>query len=86
MGTELVETIAFPDHHAFSKVDLLRIGARVKALRVERILTTEKDLTRLSQAALATLCQYAPVERVVLCVTLLEPQEVLSRVGSLLKR
>ena len=79
-------TLAFPDHHAFNTDDLQRIGQRVKTSGATRILTTAKDLTRLSQTALEALRRCAPVESVPLTVTLLEPDEVLARVGSLLNR
>jgi tetraacyldisaccharide 4'-kinase len=86
MGADIVDTLAFPDHHAFNTDDLQRIGQRVKTSGATRILTTAKDMTRLSQTALEALRRYAPVESVPLMVTLLEPDEVLARVGSLLNR
>ena len=85
LGADLVDTITFPDHHAFSTVDLHSIGTRVKRSGATRILTTVKDLTRLPQSALEMLQQYAPAEGVPLRVTLCEPEEVLSRLGSLRK-
>ncbi len=86
MGAEIVGTLAFPDHHAFNTDDLQRIGEQAEAFDATRILTTAKDLTRLPQTALEALRRYAPVESVPLTVTLLEPDEVLARVGSLLNR
>ena len=83
IGADLIDTLAFPDHHAFSADDVQRIGERVNTSGATRILTTAKDLTRLSQIALETLRRYAPVESVPLTVTLLDPKEVLARVGSL---
>ena len=83
IGVELVDTLAFPDHHPFNAADLRVLGERVKAAGATRILTTAKDLTRLSPSALGALRQYAPVEAASLTVELIEPGEVLSRLGSL---
>ena len=85
LGANLADTLAFPDHHAFSMDDLQGVGKRVKASGATRILTTAKDLVRLPQTTLEILRRYAPVESVPLTVTLLEPDEVLARLGSLLK-
>jgi tetraacyldisaccharide 4'-kinase len=86
LGVNLVETMAFPDHHRFSAAELRALGERCKAAGATRILTTAKDLTRLSQGALETLRQYAPIEVASLDVALVEPGEVLSRLGSLRPR
>lgn len=83
LGADIVDTLAFPDHHAFSTEDLRRIGERAESSGAGRILTTEKDVTRLSKTAWRTLEECAPVESVPLIVTLLEPDEVSARVGSL---
>ncbi len=85
LGADLVGTLAFPDHHVFRPADLQRIVERAKASGAARLLTTAKDLVRLPPVAFEALRGYAPVESVPLTVTLLEPDEVLARVGSLRK-
>ena len=44
------ELLAFPDHHVFSKQDIMRI--REKAEQYANIITTEKDYMRLLQTPL----------------------------------
>ncbi len=45
-GVELVEQMAFPDHHAYSAADLRRV-TEAAARTGSRIVTTPKDATRL---------------------------------------
>lgn len=54
LGAEIVERRDFPDHHAYSAADAksLRIGAREQ--KCDFILTTEKDLQKLSGLGIAT--------------------------------
>ncbi len=47
-GAELVEDVPFPDHHAFSTGDLDYL-CKLAGERGARLITTEKDLVRLSQ-------------------------------------
>jgi len=44
-GGEIVDTLEFPDHHRYSTKDWQRISR--SARRVDRIITTEKDLVKL---------------------------------------
>lgn len=46
-GWQLVDRLAFRDHHAFSDADVDRIARRVRDTRAELVLTTEKDVMRL---------------------------------------
>jgi tetraacyldisaccharide 4'-kinase len=45
-GAELVETRSYPDHHAYSLVEIARLKARASE-RIALLMTTEKDLVRL---------------------------------------
>lgn len=47
VGYDVVESMSFGDHHAFSRSDIAAIEARARALSVAAVLTTEKDLERL---------------------------------------
>lgn len=46
LGAHLVERIAFPDHHAFSRADAVRLLERAQVTGA-RLVTTEKDWVRL---------------------------------------
>ena len=48
LGIEVVERLRFPDHHAYAATDLARIRAAAAA-RGRAIVTTEKDLVKLSR-------------------------------------
>ena len=50
LGAEIVETEAFPDHHAFSPREIAGLQARAKR-RGAALVTTEKDAVRLGPAA-----------------------------------
>lgn len=47
-GVTVVQGLAFPDHHTFSRADITEIGHVARAQSVDVVLTTEKDLVRLS--------------------------------------
>jgi tetraacyldisaccharide 4'-kinase len=46
-GHQLARTLAFRDHHRYSRADLTRIFHEARAAGAARILTTEKDYVRL---------------------------------------
>lgn len=50
LGAEVVETEAFPDHHAFSPREIAGLQSRAKR-RGAALVTTEKDAARLGSAA-----------------------------------
>jgi len=47
-GGIVVGSLRFPDHHRFSETDIQRIAATAAGVRADMILTTQKDLARLS--------------------------------------
>jgi tetraacyldisaccharide 4'-kinase len=47
-GAIVVDALAFPDHHAYDAADVARVAA---AARDATVVTTEKDLTKLGDAA-----------------------------------
>ena len=53
IGVELVDKVSFPDHHPFSDRDARMLLVRARELGA-RLITTEKDAARLSQAATAS--------------------------------
>jgi tetraacyldisaccharide 4'-kinase len=50
LGAEIIETEAFPDHHAFTAREIAGLQARAKR-RGAALVTTEKDAVRLGSAA-----------------------------------
>jgi tetraacyldisaccharide 4'-kinase len=57
------EAIAFPDHHAFTEADVERLKA--SAVRAKaRLVTTEKDATRLSDLARSLDAAVVPIRMV----------------------
>jgi|JI9StandDraft_1071089.scaffolds.fasta_scaffold00848_6 tetraacyldisaccharide 4'-kinase len=50
---DVVDAISFGDHHWFSDSDLKSIEDKFKSAQVDFIITTQKDMTRLSSALLA---------------------------------
>ena len=63
MGAKLAARLAFPDHHVFSERDFEKLAARAKAAGA-RLITTEKDAVRLSEAARKRV-QVLPVSAVI---------------------
>ena len=50
LGADLIETEAFPDHHAFTAREIAGLQGRAKR-RGAALITTEKDAVRLGPAA-----------------------------------
>ena len=47
LGCTLVRTVAFRDHHSYSRADLDRVIAEARSAGAEVVITTEKDYVRL---------------------------------------
>jgi len=45
-GTRVVESIAFPDHHRYSRADVDRIAGKVQQAGADAVFTTDKDAVR----------------------------------------
>ena len=68
---KIVDRIAFPDHHRYTRADVARLEAAVKANPTACLVTTEKDAQRVEEApglsaALRQRIFYLPVEAVFL--------------------
>lgn len=48
-GGIVVRNLAFSDHHEFTQQDIVKITELVRALRIDLVLTTEKDYVRLER-------------------------------------
>lgn len=55
-----IDEMAFPDHHAYSKEDVDRIGST--SCGVDMVLTTEKDIIKLRRFPLPDALWYVPVD------------------------
>jgi tetraacyldisaccharide 4'-kinase len=62
-GYDVARELSFPDHHWYTRNDLQRIGAAVRATGADLVATTEKDAARLPrQTAWAVLRMTAMIE------------------------
>ena len=69
-GWDVVDTLAFRDHHRFTRADLRRIERKARKAAAAIVLTTAKDAVRLAPDDLGDL----PVARVPLAAAI-EPEE-----------
>jgi tetraacyldisaccharide 4'-kinase len=76
-GCGVVETVAFPDHHRYSKADMERVIEVAKSLNGSGFVTTEKDAVKLSEAMREQLEQAGPLMVVALEAEFADPPAVL---------
>ena len=79
-GVALSETRAFADHHPYTDRDIAALLERAQRTGAGSLLTTEKDLVRLSPAQRSRLSQAAMLEAVPLVVRLLDEQARIDQV------
>ncbi len=60
-GCGIVETVAFPDHHAYSEADVRRVMEVARRLSGSGFVTTEKDAVKLTEAMREVLEQVGPL-------------------------
>ncbi len=61
IGVHVVSLMPFEDHHSYSRTDLSRVAAEQEKLSAEYIVTTEKDMARLSGLATGDFLEKNPV-------------------------
>jgi len=61
IGVHVVSLMPFDDHHSYSRSDLVRVAAEQEKLSAEYIVTTEKDMARLSGSASGDFLEKNPV-------------------------
>jgi tetraacyldisaccharide 4'-kinase len=61
IGIHVVSLIPFEDHHSYSRADLSRVAVEQEKLSAEYIVTTEKDMARLSGSASGDFLEKNPV-------------------------
>ncbi len=71
----LAATHAFPDHHAYTPVDIERLAKAAQECRADTLLTTEKDEVKLPRDLRGALERIAPVRACPLSVVLEDEQE-----------
>jgi len=81
-GMTLRGTLAFRDHHAFTKADIRHIAECAR--EAEALLTTEKDLVRLSTEQHEQLACVAPLHAVPLRVEILDAHRCVAALLALL--
>jgi tetraacyldisaccharide 4'-kinase len=76
-GCGVIETVAFPDHHRYTKADMKRVIDVTKSLNGSGFVTTEKDGVKLTKAMREQLEQYGPLMVVGLKAEFADPSAVL---------
>lgn len=76
-GCGVMETVAFPDHHRFTKADMERVMEVAKSLNGSGFVTTEKDAVKLTKAMRAQLEVHGPLMVVGLEAEFADPSAVL---------
>jgi tetraacyldisaccharide 4'-kinase len=71
-GTNVVDTVAFPDHHLYTRADIDRIASKLQTSGGEAVFTTDKDAVRFEALGALPFALY----RVPLVVTF-EPADAL---------
>jgi tetraacyldisaccharide 4'-kinase len=61
IGVHVVSLMPFEDHHLYSRADLARVATDQEKLSAEYIVTTEKDMARLSGSASGDFLEMNPV-------------------------
>jgi tetraacyldisaccharide 4'-kinase len=61
-GFDVLQEIAYPDHHWYTSADVQRVQQTARATGAEAILTTEKDAVRLGSAAGPVPIMFLPID------------------------
>jgi tetraacyldisaccharide 4'-kinase len=78
-----VETMIFPDHHAYGERDVARLLERARARGANGFVTTEKDAVKLTPVLRDRLETVGPVVVARLNVELLEEKDAVIRMVSM---
>jgi tetraacyldisaccharide 4'-kinase len=85
-GYEAVETMAFPDHHAYEEEDIARLLQEARRVEANGFVTTEKDAVKLTPIMRDRLETIGPIVVARLCVELLEEKESLEQLVAMVGR
>ena len=83
-GCGLVDTLFFPDHHAYAPRDIDEILRTAEQLKASGFITTEKDAVKLTGEMRARLEQFGPLVVPPLAVEFAAPGEVLGDLAAVL--
>jgi tetraacyldisaccharide 4'-kinase len=85
-GYEPMDTMIFPDHHAYDDSDIRRLIERARQIEANGFVTTEKDAVKLTPILHDHLETVGPVVVARLSVELLDEQESLSQLIAMVGR
>jgi tetraacyldisaccharide 4'-kinase len=85
-GYEPMDTMIFPDHHAYDDVDIRRLIERAREVEANGFVTTEKDAVKLTPILHDHLETIGPIVVARLSVELLNEQESLSQLVAMVGR
>jgi tetraacyldisaccharide 4'-kinase len=85
-GYEPMDTMIFPDHHAYDEGDMHRLLERARQVEANGFVTTEKDAVKLTPILRDRLETVGPVVVARLSVELLDEQESLSQLITMVGR
>jgi tetraacyldisaccharide 4'-kinase len=85
-GYEPMDTMIFPDHHAYDDGDIRRLMERARQVKANGFVTTEKDAVKLTPILRDHLETIGPVIVARLCVELLDEQASLSQLVAMVGR
>ncbi len=85
-GYEPMDTVIFPDHHAYASADVHHLLARARQVEANGFVTTEKDAVKLTPILRDHLETVGPIVIARLNVELIDEQESLSRLVTMVGR
>jgi tetraacyldisaccharide 4'-kinase len=85
-GYEPMDTMIFPDHHAYDEDDIHQLIARARQVKANGFVTTEKDAVKLTPILNDVLVTVGPIVVARLAVELLDEQESLSQLVAMVGR
>jgi tetraacyldisaccharide 4'-kinase len=85
-GYEPMDAMIFPDHHAYDERDIHRLLERAQQVEANGFVTTEKDAVKLTPVLRDRLETIGPIVVARLSVELLEEQEALSQLITMVGR
>jgi tetraacyldisaccharide 4'-kinase len=86
IGYQPMDTIAFPDHHAYEDADIQRLQERARLVEANGFVTTEKDAVKLTPRMRDQLETIGPMVVARLSVELVDEQESVAQLIAMVGR
>jgi tetraacyldisaccharide 4'-kinase len=86
IGYQPMDTIAFPDHHAYEEADIQRLQERARLVEANGFVTTEKDAVKLTPRMRGQLETIGPMVVARLSVELVDEQESVAQLIAMVGR